>query len=148
MIFDLGLPKKDPCLNKQCHPGAICETWNDAEKTKVAVCTCLSLSDLQVSGRCQLQMGELCASNGNMYPSTCHMLLDACLQQTELNIVSWTAVNQEDCRQQAGKSCADLEKFKNDYLCRLIYSDSPSGSKNFCSFKHTVLIYFKYHKFF
>ncbi|KAM3186300.1 hypothetical protein ACTXT7_004584 [Hymenolepis weldensis] len=95
------LPKKDPCLNKQCHPGAICETWNDVEKTKVAVCTCLSLSDLQVSGRCQLQMGELCASNGNMYASTCHMLRDACLQQTELNIVSWTAVNQEDCRQQA-----------------------------------------------
>ncbi|VUZ52156.1 unnamed protein product [Hymenolepis diminuta] len=96
-----SLLKKDPCLNKQCHPGAICETWNDVEKAKVAVCTCLSLSDLQASGRCQLQMGELCASNGNMYPSTCHMLLDACLQQTELSIVSWTAVNQEDCRQQA-----------------------------------------------
>ncbi|VDN98277.1 unnamed protein product [Rodentolepis nana] len=104
MVRKFDSINKDPCLNKQCHPGAICETWNDVAMTKVAVCTCLSLSDLQVSGRCQLQTGELCASNGSLYASTCHMLRDACLQQTALNVVSWTAVNEEDCRQQAGMS--------------------------------------------
>ncbi|KAM7543237.1 hypothetical protein Aperf_G00000000278 [Anoplocephala perfoliata] len=92
---------RDLCSKKHCHPGAICETWNDATRSKVAVCTCLSLIDLQRSGRCQLQTGELCASNGILYASTCHMLRDSCLQQTELSIVSWTAVNQEDCKQQA-----------------------------------------------
>ncbi|KAL5964704.1 hypothetical protein TSMEX_007571 [Taenia solium] len=93
--------KEDPCLQKQCHPGAICETWNDVATSKVAVCVCLPLHDLETSGRCQLTTGEVCASDGNIYANTCYMLRTSCLQQTELKIVSWTAVNRQDCQQQA-----------------------------------------------
>ena len=99
----LDATKVDPCLEKRCHRGAVCETWNDAQRSTVAVCTCLSLHDLATFGKCQLTTGEVCASNGQLYPSTCHMLRTACLQQTELDIVSWTAVNDKDCQQQAGK---------------------------------------------
>ncbi|VDM33973.1 unnamed protein product, partial [Hydatigera taeniaeformis] len=91
----------DPCLQKQCHPGAICETWNDIASSMVAVCVCLSLRDLETAGKCQLTTGEVCASDGNIYPNTCSMLRASCLQQTELSIISWTAVNQKDCQQQA-----------------------------------------------
>lgn len=90
-------------MQKQCHPGAVCETWNDVALSRVAVCVCLPLHDLEASGKCQLTTGEVCASDGNIYANTCYMLRTSCLQQTELRIVSWTAVNQKDCQQQASK---------------------------------------------
>ncbi|CDI96886.1 agrin [Echinococcus multilocularis] len=101
VVRHLDSLEEDLCLQKQCHPGAICETWNDIALSKVTVCVCLSLYDLATSGRCQLTTGEVCASDGNIYANTCHMLRTSCLQQTELSIVSWAAVNQKDCQQQA-----------------------------------------------
>uniref|UniRef100_A0A5K3F1K9 Agrin n=1 Tax=Mesocestoides corti TaxID=53468 RepID=A0A5K3F1K9_MESCO len=100
-IYGSPSHQEDPCSRKQCHPGAVCEAWNDAALTRVAVCTCLTPSALNSERRCGLSTGEVCASNGLIYASTCHMLHAACLQQATLTIVSWTAVNQRDCQQQA-----------------------------------------------
>ncbi len=106
MRFSLGNSKQppadDPCAKKQCHPGAVCEAWNDIARTRVAVCTCLGLRELAINGKCELTPGEVCATNGKIYPSPCHMLHAGCLQQATLEVVSWTAVNERDCQQQAG----------------------------------------------
>ncbi|EUB59336.1 putative kazal-type serine protease inhibitor domain protein [Echinococcus granulosus] len=128
--------EEDLCLQKQCHSGAICETWNDIALSKVTVCVCLSLYDLATSGRCQLTTGEVCASDGNIYANTCHMLRTSCLQQTELSIVSWAAVNQKDCQQQA--KSVKLRRFRSQskvhykaatYTPHLMFEDEQQGEK-------------------
>lgn len=136
VVRHLDSLEEDLCLQKQCHSGAICETWNDIALSKVTVCVCLSLYDLATSGRCQLTTGEVCASDGNIYANTCHMLRTSCLQQTELSIVSWAAVNQKDCQQQA--KSVKLRRFRSQskvhykaatYTPHLMFEDEQQGEK-------------------
>ncbi|VDL96994.1 unnamed protein product [Schistocephalus solidus] len=94
----------DPCAGLHCHAGAVCEIWNDPSRERVGVCTCMSISELEASGRCTRRLGRVCASNGRLYDSQCHLLQATCLQQTMVNIVSWTAVNEADCLQQATRN--------------------------------------------
>nr|VZI43583.1 unnamed protein product [Spirometra erinaceieuropaei] len=91
----------DPCAGLRCHAGAVCEIWNDPSRQRVGVCTCLSVSDLEASGRCTRHLGRVCASNGKLYDNQCQLLQATCLQQLTVSIVSWTAVNEADCLQQA-----------------------------------------------
>ncbi|BHF67556.1 hypothetical protein SprV_0301058300 [Sparganum proliferum] len=92
---------EDPCAGLRCHAGAVCEIWNDPSRQRVGVCTCLSVSDLEASGRCTRHLGRVCASNGKLYDNQCQLLQATCLQQIVVSIVSWTAVNEADCLQQA-----------------------------------------------
>ncbi|RWS29760.1 agrin-like protein [Leptotrombidium deliense] len=68
----------DPCLNKQCHFGAICQPSLDGRSSE-CVCTdkCQGYADSRATR-------PVCGSDGNDYPNICEVKKAACIQMKEI----------------------------------------------------------------